>query len=50
MASDTYTTSLRLQLQGYGNNNNAWGSIANTDFALIEAAITGDNGNGTGGR
>lgn len=38
---DTYTTSLRFQLQTVGGNNNTWGGIANTQMQLIESAITG---------
>jgi hypothetical protein len=51
MASDTYSVSLRLQLQGYGNNSNTWGGILDTQLQLVEAAITGDNGyaGGSGG-
>jgi hypothetical protein len=50
MAADSYTTSLRLQMQGTGNNLNTWGAIADAQYQLIEAAITGDNGyaGGTG--
>jgi hypothetical protein len=44
MASDTFTSSLRIQLQGTGNNSDIWGDIADTQFQKLEAAITGDNG------
>jgi hypothetical protein len=38
---DTYTTSLRFQLQTVGGNNNTWGGIADTQYQLLESAITG---------
>jgi len=49
--ADTFTTSLRLQLQTTGGNNGTWGAIADTQYQLLEAAITGDNGyaGGAGG-
>ena len=49
--ADTFTTSLRLQLQTTGGNAGTWGSIADTQYQLLEAAITGDNGyaGGAGG-
>ena len=49
--ADTYTTSLRLQLQAFNGNNNTWGAIADIQYQLLEAAITGDNGyaGGAGG-
>lgn len=37
----TYTTNLRLDLQGTGDNNGTWGTVANTDFSLIDTAIAG---------
>jgi microcystin-dependent protein len=44
MAADTYTSNLGLILQGTGNNNNNWGTIFNTSFALIaDRAISGRN-------
>ncbi len=51
MASDSFTSSLRLQIQGDGNNNSTWGQIADTQFQLLSDAITGDNGyaGGSGG-
>ena len=51
MTADTFTTSLRFQLQGTGNNSGTWGAIADTQYQLLEAAITGDNGyaGGAGG-
>lgn len=42
--ADTFSSSLRLQLQAIGGNSNTWGVIANTQYQLIEQAITGDNG------
>jgi hypothetical protein len=49
--ADTYTTSLRLQLQTTGGNSGTWGTIANTQYQLLQDAITGDNGyaGGSGG-
>lgn len=49
--SDTFTPSLRLQLQATGNNQGTWGTIADTQYSNLEAAITGDNGyaGGSGG-
>jgi hypothetical protein len=49
MAGDTFTSSLRIQLQGTGNNPETWGQITDVQFQKIEAAITGDNGFSTGG-
>src|SRR6185437_4472099 len=48
---DTFTPSLRLQLQETGGNATTWGQIADVQYQKIEAAITGDNGylGGTGG-
>lgn len=40
MAS-TYSTNLRLELMATGENRSTWGTKANNDFSLIEAAITG---------
>lgn len=37
----TYSTNLRLDLQGTGDNNGTWGAVANTDFSLIDDAIAG---------
>jgi len=37
----TYSTNIRLDLQGTGDNNGTWGTVANTDFSLIDAAIAG---------
>jgi hypothetical protein len=40
--TSTYTSKLRLNLQGTGDNANSWGDIANTQvFQLLEDAITG---------
>lgn len=49
--ADTYTTSLRFQMQAFNGNSNTWGAIADTQYQMIEAAITGDNGyaGGAGG-
>lgn len=47
--ADAFSTSLRLQLQATGNNNETWGAIADTQYNLLEAAITGDNGYQGGG-
>lgn len=49
--ADTFTPSLRIQLMTTGGDSGIWGTIANTQFASYEAAITGDNGflGGTGG-
>lgn len=40
MAS-TYTTDLRLNKQGIGDNNNTWGTIVNTQLDLLDDAISG---------
>lgn len=40
MAS-TYTSDLRLNKQGSGDNNNTWGTIVNTQLDLLDDAITG---------
>ena len=40
MAS-TFTSSLRLTLQGTGDNDGTWGTIANSVFQLIEDSVTG---------
>lgn len=37
----TFTGSLRLTKQGIGDNNNTWGTIANTQYDLLDTAITG---------
>lgn len=47
--ADTYTTSLRLQLQAFNGNLNTWGGILDTQLQLIDNAITGDNGYAGGG-
>jgi hypothetical protein len=40
MAS-TYTTNLRLELQGTGENRGAWGTKANNAYSLLEEAVAG---------
>lgn len=40
MAS-TYSTSLKIQLMGNGEDSGTWGSITNTNWNLIEQAIAG---------
>ena len=47
--ADTFTSSLRLQLQQTGANATTWGAIADTQFQKLESAVTGDNGFGAGG-
>jgi len=38
----TYSTSLRLNLQGTGDNSGTWGTIANNNvFLMLEQAVTG---------
>ena len=37
----SYSSSLRFELQATGENSATWGSIVNTQFQLIEAAIAG---------
>lgn len=37
----TYTTGLRLTKQGSGENDSTWGTIANTQYDLIDDAIRG---------
>ena len=37
----TYTASLQLSLQGTGDNNNTWGSVANLVFAQVDQAVDG---------
>lgn len=37
----TYSPNLRLELQATGENRTTWGTKANNDFTLIEAAIAG---------
>lgn len=37
----TYSSSLRLELQAAGENTNTWGTIANTVFSLLDAAVAG---------
>lgn len=39
--TSTYSPSLRINLQGTGDNSGTWGAIANVDFTLIEQAIAG---------
>ena len=39
--STTYTTLLRLAKQGTGDNSATWGTVLNTLFDLIDAAIAG---------
>src|SRR5690349_19616787 len=39
--TSTFSPSLRLTLQADGDNQNIWGSVANTVFSLLETAITG---------
>jgi hypothetical protein len=38
--SDTITSNLKLVDQANGGNSNTWGDIADTNFAIIERAIT----------
>jgi hypothetical protein len=40
MAS-TYTTSLKIQQMGNGEDSGTWGTITNTNWNLIEAAVAG---------
>lgn len=40
MAS-TYTSNLRVDKQGTGDNNATWGTVVNTDLDLLDAAIAG---------
>jgi len=40
MAS-TYSTSLKIQLMGNGEDSGTWGSISNTNWNLIEQAVSG---------
>ena len=40
MAS-TYSTSLKIQLMGNGEDSGTWGSITNTNWNLIEQAVAG---------
>ena len=40
MAS-TYSTSLKIQLMGNGEDSGTWGSITNTNWNLIEQAVSG---------
>ena len=40
MAS-TYSTSLKLQLMGNGENSGTWGSITNTNLNLVQQAVAG---------
>jgi len=39
----TYTDSLRLSLQGTGDNANTWGSILNTVLGLVDEAVAGNS-------
>lgn len=39
--ADTYSTRLRLTLMESGTHDSTWGTTANTQFELIEAAIAG---------
>ena len=40
MAS-TYSTSLKIQLMGNGEDSGTWGSITNTNWNLMEQAVSG---------
>lgn len=40
MAS-TYSTSLKIQLMGNGEDSGTWGSITNTNWTLMEQAVSG---------
>ena len=40
MAS-TYTTSLKIQQMGSGEQSGVWGSTTNTNWNLIEQAVSG---------
>ena len=37
----TYTPTLQLSLQGTGDNNNTWGTVANLVFAQVDQAVNG---------
>src|SRR5215471_11554639 len=39
MAS-TYSTNLRIELQGTGDHRASWGAVANTGYTLLEEAIS----------
>ena len=39
--ADTYTTSLRITQPQVGADTNTWGTLLNTDWSLVESAITG---------
>lgn len=39
--TSTYTSDLRLNKQGIGDNNNTWGTVVNTQLDLLDDAITG---------
>ena len=39
--SSTFTSTVRLQLQGTGDNDGTWGDILNTQFGLIDSALNG---------
>lgn len=41
MAS-TYSTNLRIEIQATGENRGSWGTKANNDLTLIEAAVAGN--------
>lgn len=42
MAADTYSSYLGAILQGTGNNNNNWGTLANSFVTLLDKAIAGN--------
>jgi hypothetical protein len=39
--ADTYTDDLRIRLQENGQNSTTWGTITNTNFQLVEDALSG---------
>jgi len=39
--SSTFTSTVRLQLQGTGDNDGTWGETINTQFSLIDSALNG---------
>lgn len=41
MPADTHTPTLRMTLQGVGNNNTTWGDIIDANLLILENAIAG---------
>lgn len=39
--TSTYTSDLRLNKQGVGDNNNTWGTVVNTQLDLLDDSISG---------